>query len=177
VKFTVTREVAVPPPQVAAAYGSPAFYKDRPARDDIAVLGVLDHETTDDHVLIAVRFAFTGSVSAAVRRVVDPATLSWVTRMEVRPAELRAVWEVRPDHHAERLRAKGTYHFEPGPFEPGPFEQGEPGQREPVSTVVRVEGDLSVSVPIVGRSVERAIVSGLRDYLEDEVASIPDLGR
>jgi len=34
-----------------------------------------------------------------------------------------------------------------------------------------------VHVPIVGRSVERVIVSGLREYLEDEVASIPDFVR
>jgi hypothetical protein len=31
-----------------------------------------------------------------------------------------------------------------------------------------------VHVPIVGRSVERVIVSGLARYIEDEVASIPD---
>jgi hypothetical protein len=41
------------------------------------------------------------------------------------------------------------------------------------STSVTVEGDLQVHVPIVGRSVERVIVAGLRRYIEAEVASIP----
>ena len=35
------------------------------------------------------------------------------------------------------------------------------------------EGELKIHVPIVGRSVERVIVSGLRDYVHDEVVSIP----
>jgi hypothetical protein len=37
-----------------------------------------------------------------------------------------------------------------------------------------VAGDLKVRVPIVGRSVERVIVSGLQAYIADEVARIPD---
>ncbi|MBV8461917.1 MAG: DUF2505 family protein, partial [Acidimicrobiales bacterium] len=44
-------------------------------------------------------------------------------------------------------------------------------------TVVVVDGELKVHVPIVGRSVERVIVSDLRAYIADEVSSIPDLAR
>ena len=44
----------------------------------------------------------------------------------------------------------------------------------PAARDVEVEGDLKVRVPIVGRSVERVIVSGLRAYIADEVARIPD---
>ena len=108
--------------------------------------------------LIEVRFAFTGSVSSAVRRVIDPTKMSWITRTEVRPAEARTHWTVLPDHYPDRLSASGSYRFEPG-------DEG---------TVVTVDGDLKVHVPIVGRSVERVIVSGLARYIEDEVASIPD---
>ncbi len=38
-----------------------------------------------------------------------------------------------------------------------------------------MEGDLKVHVPIVGGTVEKVIVSGLRKYLEAEVADIPSL--
>ena len=108
------------------------------------------------------RFAFTGSVSPAVRAVVDPAKMSWITRTEVRPAEARTDWAVLPDHYPDRLSASGSYRFEPG-------TTGRPARSS------SVEGDLKVHVPIVGRSVERVIVSGLARYIEDEVASIPDL--
>ena len=71
---------------------------------------------------------------------------------------------VLPDHYPDRLRASGTYRFGAGDDGPG-------------TTLVTVEGDLKVQVPIVGRSVERVIVSDLRAYIADEVSSIPDLAR
>ena len=108
------------------------------------------------------RFAFTGSVSPAARRVIDPSKMSWITRTEVRPSEARTNWAVLPDHYPDRLKASGSYRFAPG-------DDG------PASTVVSVDGDLKVQVPIVGRTVERVIVSGLARYIEDEVRSIPDL--
>ncbi len=159
-RFTIRHAVAVPPAEAMAAYASPGFYEGRPRRDNIAVQGVVRHEAHTDLVVMEVRFAFTGHVSPAVRAVVDPAKMTWVTRTEVRPAESRANWVVAPDHYPDRLSAGGEYRFEPG-------------DGGPSSTLVLVDGELKVHVPIVGRSVERTIVSGLREYLEDEVASLP----
>ena len=73
---------------------SPAFYEGRPLRDDIAVREVVRHDDSGDRILIEVRFAFTGSVSSAVRAVIDPAKMSWVTRTELHPGRgtQRAGW-------------------------------------------------------------------------------------
>ncbi len=38
-----------------------------------------------------------------------------------------------------------------------------------------IEGELKVHVPVLGRSVEKVIVSGLRNYFAAEVLTIPDL--
>jgi hypothetical protein len=160
VKIAVAREVAVPPAQAMAAYGSVDFYEGRAPRDDIAVLGVVDHEDSGSRVVVEVHYAFRGSVSSAVRAVVDPARLSWITRTEIHPEESRAKWVVLPDYYPDRLSSDGVYRFDPGDG--------------PGSTMVTVEGELKVRVPVVGRSVERVIVSGLRRYIEAEVASIPD---
>jgi len=162
VKIAIRQAVAVPPAQALAAYGSPAFYTGRPVRDDIAVLEVVRHDDDGERILIEVRFAFTGSLSPAVRAVIDPAKMSWITRTEVRPAAARTDWVVLPDHYPDRLKASGSYRFAPG-------------NDGPASTIVTVEGDIEVHVPIVGRSVERVIVSDLVRYIEDEVTSIPDL--
>jgi hypothetical protein len=104
VKFTVARAVAVPPAQVMAAYGSVDFYQGRPTRDDIAVLGVVDHEVgPTGTVVVEVHYAFRGSVSPAVRRVIDPAKMSWITRTELHADEDRgqgrATWAVLPDYY------------------------------------------------------------------------------
>jgi hypothetical protein len=161
VKFAIRQAVAVPPARAMAAYGSPAFYEGRPARDDIEVRDVVHHEAKGDRILLEVRFAFTGSVSAAVRAVVDPGKMSWITRTELLLDEGRSSWVVRPDHYPDRLSASGIYRFEEGDGGPGTCD-------------VEVEGDLKVRVPIVGRSVEKVIVGDLRAYIADEVAGIAD---
>ncbi len=162
-KFSIRQAVAVPPAGAMAAYGSPAFYEGRPARDDIAVREVVRHEATGDRVLLEVRFAFTGSVSPAVRAVVDPGKMSWITRTEILLAEGRSSWLVLPDHYPDRLSASGVYRFAEGDAGPG-------------TCVVEVEGDLRIRVPLVGRSVEKVIVGDLRAYIVDEVAGIADWG-
>jgi hypothetical protein len=160
-KIRLAQAVAVPPAQVIEAYASVDFYEDRPSRDDIVVLGVVDHEVrASGAVVLEVHYAFQGSVSSAVRAVVDPARMSWITRTEIHPAENRATWEVLPDYYPDRLTSDGVFRYEPGPTSS--------------TTSVVVEGELKVHVPIVGRSVERVIVSGLCRYMEAELAGIPD---
>jgi Protein of unknown function (DUF2505) len=159
VKFSIRQPVAVSPARAMAAYGSPTFYEGRPARDDIEVREVVRHEESAGRVLLEVRFAFTGSVSPAVRAVIDPQKMSWITRTELLLAEGRSSWTVLPDHYPDRLSASGTYRFE---------ETG------PEACDVEVAGELRVRVPIVGRSVEKVIVGDLRAYIADEVAGITD---
>jgi hypothetical protein len=162
VKFSIDQHVDVPPAAAVAAYANPAFYEGRPPRDNISVLEVVSHDDTTTPIVIAVRFRFTGSISSAVRAVVDPAKMSWVTRTEVFLDERRTNWVVLPDHYPDRLTGTGTYHFTEDPEAAG-------------AAVIAVEGELKVHVPLVGRTVERVIVSGLRSYIAGEVKSLPDV--
>jgi hypothetical protein len=164
VHFATQQAVAVPPARAIAAYGTPAFYEGRPIRDHIEVLELVRHEDTGARVLMEVRFAFRGPLSPAVQRVIDRNKMSWITRNELRPDELRADWVVLPDHYPDRLSAGGVYRFEP-----------DPGGPDGTSSVVSIEGDLKVHVPLLGKSVEKVIVSGLRNYFQAEVQTIPDL--
>jgi hypothetical protein len=161
VKFAIRQAVTVPPDRAMAAYGSAGFYDGRPSRDDIAVREVVHREAAGDRIVLEVRFAFTGSMSSAVRAVVDPQKMSWITQTEILLAERRSSWVVLPDHYPDRLSAAGTYRF------------GE-GDGGPDTTEVEVEGELKVRVPIVGRSVEKVIVNDLRAYIADEVAGIAE---
>ena len=162
-KFATTQAVAVPPSRAMAAYGSPAFYEGREVRDHIEVLEVVRHEDTGSRLLMEVRFAFHGPISPAVQRFIDRNKMTWITRNEIKPDEARADWKVLPDHYPDRLKSSGVYTFDPGPD----------GAEE--SSVVGIEGDLKVQVPLLGKSVERVIVSGLRKYFEAEVRTIPDV--
>jgi hypothetical protein len=164
VKFSTTQAVAVTPARAMAAYGSPGFYEGRSVQDHIEVLEVVRHQDTGSRLLMEVRFAFRGPISPAVQRIIDRNKMSWITRNEIRPDEARADWKVLPDHYPDRLSAAGVYTFEAGG-----------GEGDETGTVVGIEGDLNVHVPVLGKSVERVIVSGLRKYFEAEVLTIPDV--
>jgi hypothetical protein len=161
VQFSLGQNVAVAPDAAVAAYGSPAFYEDRAPSGDISLVGVVSHEDTGPHVRIEVRYQFTGSVSSAVRAVIDPAKMSWVTRTDIDKAQRRTSFTVLPDHYPDRLDCSGTF----------TFAEATSG---PDATVITVAGDLRVHVFLVGRTVEQLIVSGLRTYLEAEISTLPD---
>ncbi len=158
-KFSISQSVEVAPDAAVAAYGNPAFYEGRDPSGDISLVEVVGHHDGPPETM-EIRYKFTGSVSSAVRAVVDPAKLSWVTRTEVQREERRTRFTVLPDHYPDRLDCSGTFSF----------TEGEDG---PDSAVVTIEGDLKVHVFLVGRTVEQLIVSGLRAYLAAEVSLLP----
>jgi hypothetical protein len=161
VRFTVDQNVDVSPDVAVAAYGNPAFYEGRVPQDNISVIEVVRHEDTGARVLIEVRFKFSGGVSSAVRAVIDPNKMSWVTRTTVHVDERRTKFEVLPDYYPDRLKCNGTFRFHEGHVGPD-------------SAIINIEGELKVKVPFVGGTVERVIVSGLRTYIAHEAAGLPD---
>jgi len=160
VKFSIGQNVAVAPDTAVAAYANPAFYENRAPSGDISLVEVVRHEDTGTQARIEVRSQFTGSVSSAVRAVIDPAKMSWVTRTDIDKAQRRATFTVLPDHYPDRLECSGTFTFAEAASGPG-------------ATVVTIAGDLRVHVFLVGRTVEQVIVTGLRKYLEAEISTLP----
>ena len=115
---------------------------------------VLEQRRDGEVVVQRVQHRFTGSLSSAVTRVVDPAKLTWVEETTYDLTARRATFRIVPDHYGGKLRCSGTHAFE---------EAGASG-----TSVRRVDGELRVGVPLVGRVVERAIVSGLREHFDRE---------
>jgi hypothetical protein len=161
VRFTVDQNVEVSPDVAVAAYGSPSFYEGRAPQDNISVIEVVRHQDTGAQVLIEVRFKFSGGVSSAVRAVIDPNKMSWVTKTTIHVAERRTKFEVLPDHYPGRLQCSGTFRFHEGHVGPD-------------SAIIKIEGDLKVKVPFVGGTVEKVIVNGLRTYIAHEAAGLTD---
>jgi Protein of unknown function (DUF2505) len=160
VKFSIDQNVAVAPDAAVAAYANPAFYENRAPSGDISLIEVVSHEDTGTEARLEVRYKFTGSVSSAVRAVVDPAKISWVTRTDIDKAHHRSSFVVLPDYYPDRLDCSGTF----------TFADATPS---PDATVITIAGDLKVHVFLVGRTVEQLIVNGLRTYLEAEISTLP----
>jgi uncharacterized protein DUF2505 len=141
---------------VARAYTEPGLYQ---RLGDLPKLGrpeLVDRREDGDVVQLQVRYRFTGDLSAAARRVVDPAKLSWVEHTTHDLARYQVDFRMAPDHYPDRLRSSGRYSFE---------ADGDGARR-------LTEGELVVRVPLVGGAVERAIVSGLREHLTAEVGVV-----
>ena len=64
-------------------------------------------------------------------------------------------FELHPDHYADRLSCRGSYRLVADPVDDG-------------ATIRAAEGDVKVRAPLVGSSVEKALVSGLHEHLEAE---------
>jgi hypothetical protein len=160
VRFSIGQSVTVAPEVAVAAYASPAFYEGRAPSGTISFIEVVSHHSDGATTRIEVRYKFTGSVSSAVRAVVDPAKMSWITRTDIDTERRRSTFTVIPDHYPDRLDCSGTFDFAQGTTGPG-------------SSVITIEGDLKVHVFLVSRTVEQLIVSGLRTYLAAEVATLP----
>lgn len=156
-RFEIEQEIAGAPDDVARVYTEPGFYE---ALGDLPKLGepeVLERREDGGVVHLAVRFRFTGNLSPAVTRVLDPAKLSWVQEADHDLANGRVTFRLDPDHYADRFRASGSTRYEAG---------------RAGTTRRLTEGEVAVRAPLVGRAVEGAIVSGLRDHFAAEIAVV-----
>lgn len=155
-RFRLEQRFKAEPDAVLAAFVDPDFYRELAALPNVGEPEVVDIGRDGDVVRMRVRYRFTGELSAAARRVLDPARLTWVDHATIDLADRRAVFELRADYYADRFRCHGAYSIE-----------GTAGATRRI-----VEGELTVRAPLVGKAVERAIVSGLERHLDDEVTVV-----
>jgi hypothetical protein len=152
VDFRIEQRIAGSVDEVARAYADPELY---PALGELPKVGrpeVLSAEVDGDVVRLRIHYQFTGSLPPAASAVLDPKKLTWVEESTHDRVAHTVTWRLVPDHYGDRFRAQGTYRFR---------VDGDVAVRE-------TRGDLVVRTPFVGRLVERALVSGLREHLEAE---------
>ena len=151
-RFSLDQDLPGAVDEVLGVLADPGFVPELGALPKVGPPELLEHRVTDDILHQRVRYRFTGALSPAVTRVIDPARLVWVddTTYDLRAGS--ATFRILPEHYANRLRCSGRHRFTPRPG----------GCRR------SIEGDLTVSYPLVGRAVERAILSGLEDHLGAE---------
>jgi hypothetical protein len=110
---------------------------------------LLDQQEDGDKLHQRVRYRFVGQLSSVVTRFIDPSRLTWVEDVTLDRSTHRTVWKIVPDNYANLLSASGEFVLSPA---------------GPDATERRVEGDVKVRLPLVGRKAEAAIVSGLREH-------------
>lgn len=155
-RFTIQQRFAGPLDRVEAAFVDPAFLEHLGELPNLGRPALVHRVEAGDLVHLWVRYGFTGEVNAAVRRVVDPARLTWVEESTLDRRTHRTTWRIVPEHYRNLLRGSGTFALAPADAD---------------STTRTTEAEIKVSVPLVGGKVEAAIVQGLREHaaLEEQV--------
>jgi hypothetical protein len=156
-RFQLQQRIAAPVDAVVAAFGDPGFYGSLEALPNLGRPELLSHEVKGSVVRLRVRYRFTGQLSAAVRAAIDPKKLTWVEEADHDVAAHRVSFRMIADHYADRFKSSGTYRFDP---------EGD------AATIRKCAGDIEIRMPLVGRRVENAIVSGLREHLDSEAGLV-----
>lgn len=163
-RFRIEQRFRAPLAAVEAAYVDPAFLARLASLPKLGAPTLLDQVVDGDLVHQKIRFRFTGDVSSAVRRVVDPARLTWVEESTFDRRTHVTTWRIVPDHYAGMIRCAGTFRL----------TEEDDGGSGAGATRRTAEADIKVNVPLVGGKVERAIVSGLEEHAAAEVEILED---
>jgi hypothetical protein len=155
-RFTVDQRFTAAPDAVARAFTEPDLYLAFQDLPKMSRPDVLSHEADGDLVTMQIRYRFSGDLSPAARAVLDPQRLTWVERSTHDLSKRTTTFTMVPDHYGDRFRCSGTYRFDP----------------DGSGTVRHCEGDIKVKALLVAGAVENAIVSGLREHLDDEIAVV-----
>jgi hypothetical protein len=153
-RFAIEQRFTADVDAVSRAYADPALYAAMAGLQKLRDADVLSHTLENDRVVLEVRYRFGGDLNPAVTAVIDPTRLTWVERSVHDLASRHTTFAMHPDHYADRFRCAGSYRFEPA-------DGG--GSRR------RGEGDVKVKALLVAGAVEGAIISGLREHLDEEV--------
>jgi hypothetical protein len=154
--FAVIQDFDADADAVARAYASPELYPRLTGLPKLGTPEVVDHRVDGDRVELQLRYRFVGDLSPAVTAVIDPRRLTWVEHSTHDLDRRTVTYRLVPDHYPDRLQSSGSCTLEPAG----------------TGSTRTVTGRLKVKALVVGGAVERAIVSGLREHLADEVAVV-----
>ena len=141
---------------VESALLDPAFIERLKNLPKIGHAELIAQEDDGATVEQEVRYVFTGTLSPAVRAVVDPNKLSWILESRFDRTTHVSTWRILPDHYGERLTSSGETRL----------------VSDGAETKRLMDGTVKIHMALVGGRVERAIVSGLKEHAEAEAVEL-----
>jgi hypothetical protein len=159
VRFEVTQRFDADPAAVMACYSSTEMYGKLPEFGRISRPDVVDRTERGDTVTLKLHYAFVADLPAAAIAVIDPKHLTWIEETTYDLAALTARTRLIPDHYGSKFEASAHARFVDAAH----------------GSTRNVSGDLKVHVLLVGGKVERVIVDGLKEHLDEEAKLVARL--
>jgi Protein of unknown function (DUF2505) len=155
VRFHAEHTIHGTPAQVAGVLSDPDFYQ-RLELPDLGAPELLAHEDSAGSALIRLRYTFTGSLDPIARRLLGNQQLAWIQEVRIDATKRSGALTFGAERDPKRLHGQATFVLEP---------VGD-------DTLRRMDGELVVAVPVIGRTAERRIVPGILRRLDIEAQAV-----
>jgi hypothetical protein len=161
-QFDATQTFDAPTERVVAIYADAATYEKLGQQGKLSAPELVSHDEDEGGVVrIALRYRYVGDLPGGAGRFVKSDRLSWVQDSRFDLSAGTQSIAILPDNYADRFRASA---------EATTASSASGATR-------RVTGEVRIRIPLVGGKVERAIVEGLVEHLDEEATAIAALLR
>ncbi len=155
VRFTAEHVFGGPEPSVVNILVDPAFYLglDLP---DLSSPELLEHRDDGDAMSLRLRYGFEGNLDPIAQRLLGSGQLQWVQEVRLVRSTSTGSLQFEAERDPGRLHGSATFTL----------------AGDGASTTRRLEGELVVAVPGIGRMAERRIVPGVVRRMDIEAAAV-----
>jgi len=157
VRFHAEHHIAGPVRAVAALLVDSAFYLGL-ALPDLGLPQVIEEGSEGDQATLRLRYEYVGSLDPIAQRLLGSGRLAWIQEVRVDQSSGTGVLQFEAEKDPKRLHGTAN------------FALTEAGG----STLRRINGELVVAVPGIGRMAERRIVPGLLRRMDIEAQAMDD---
>jgi len=142
---------------VGALVGDPEFYLglDLP---DLHRPELLEQRQDGRHAVLRLRYEFDGSLDPIAQRLLGSSRLAWIQEVRVDRSARSSSLRFEAEKDPRRLHGAATFVLSAAED----------------ATIRRLDGELVVAVPGIGRMAERRIVPGILKRLDVEALAIDD---
>ncbi len=146
-----------PEQEVLSILSDPSFYLGL-TLPDLSRPELLDSTDDGDVAELRFRFQFEGSLDPIARRLIGSGRLAWIQEVRVDRRERIGSIRFQAEQDPKRLHGSADYEL---------VASGD-------GTVRRLDGELVVAVPGIGRMAERRILPGLERRLDIEAQAVDE---
>jgi hypothetical protein len=140
---------------VTALLSEPAFYLDL-VLPDLSQPELLDHREDGDGTELRLRYEFVGSLDPIAQRLIGAGRLAWIQSVRIDRSTGSGGLQFEAEKDPRKLHGQADFAI----------------TTSDLGCVRRLDGELIVAVPGVGRMAERRIVPGLVRRLDVEAEAV-----
>ena len=156
-RFHVEHHFGGPVDALTALLLDPAFHQQLQL-PDVGLPEVVEARSEGDDAVLRLRYEYTGQLDPIARRLLGNRKLTWMQELHLSRSSGTGTLTFHAEADPRRLHGKADCNL-------AATDSG-------AESVRRLEGQLTVAVPVIGGSAERRIIEGLKRRLDVEAQAL-----